>query len=39
VPRRKYGHLVTTMGKKHKDTRPVPGCPKCARGSCATHMG
>lgn len=39
VPRRKYGHMVTTMGKKHKDTRPVPGCPKCARGSCPTHMG
>lgn len=39
MPRRKYGHLVTTIGKKGDHRAPVPGCPKCARRDCATHLG
>ena len=38
MPRRKYGHLRVTIGKKHDGRGAVAGCPKCARGACPTHM-
>ena len=38
MPRRKYGHLVTNIGKKADSRRPMAGCPKCARGACGIHL-
>lgn len=38
MPRRKYGHLVTNIGKKADGRGAVPGCPKCARGACGMHL-